>query len=106
MSSPKENWDDSSDEEEYHEVQFTSEKPEVKTAEDYEREREYDPNKHLPSQDEDEEDPSYNSPDEEEPEPSMRQEEPQEEEEYSDYDDYDDELDNYDKKLGRYVSCR
>ncbi len=110
MSSPKDNWDDSSDEEEtgeeYHEVEFVAEMPEIKAAEEqnYDRERDYDPNKHLPSRYEEEEDPS----DHEDENPSLKKGEPpeEEEEEYSEYDDYDDELDNYDKKLGRYVSCR
>jgi hypothetical protein len=111
MSSPKDNWDDSSDEEEtgeeYHEVQFVAE---IKAAEEpdyYDREPDYDPNKHLPSRYEKEE---YPSDDEDHPSEkhSLKKGDPpeEEEEEYSEYDDYDDELDNYDKKLGRYVSCR
>ena len=93
--STKDNWDDSSDDEEeggappdppcegkYHEVQFDGD-------------THPDPLCEVEAE-----------PDEEFVDAKATEEEQYEEDEYYSDDDYEDELDDYDKKLGRYVSCR
>jgi len=93
--STKDNWDDSSDDEEevavppcdgkYDEAQFVEDPKEAEL--ECEGASEADPQDEFVDA-------------------KASEEEHYEEEEYYSDEDYEDELDDYDKKLGRYVSCR
>ena len=110
--STKDNWDDSSDDEE----DLTPSPPkgdsppdplfkgEINPIEEYHEAQFVDDNDKVPPEDQTDEEWS--------PEGGAWGDAPEEggvgeyPPEDSDYDDYDDELDNYDKKLGRYVAVR